>query len=32
MCLQALLTGREIDREEAREMFARIMGKPGRDR
>ncbi|WP_431963651.1 TetR/AcrR family transcriptional regulator [Actinacidiphila sp. bgisy160] len=31
MCLQALLTGRDIDREEAREVFARIIGKPGRD-
>lgn len=32
MCLQALLTGRDIDREEAREVFARIVGEPGRAR
>ncbi|MFF3562909.1 TetR/AcrR family transcriptional regulator [Streptomyces sp. NPDC002574] len=29
MCLQALLTGRDIDREEARAIFARVIGTSG---
>ncbi|MEU6345516.1 TetR family transcriptional regulator [Streptomyces sp. NPDC046977] len=29
MCLQALLTGRDVDREEARAIFARVIGTVG---